>query len=71
MIFTDGVSKLVKVKADLSRIQSDKFPVAKGADDKLYYQIWFEIEVTYYSAYTKYELVYNDVNYGPVNAEYV
>lgn len=71
MISTADVSILVKVKADLSRIPPDKFPVVKGADDHFYYLIFYEIEMTHYSAYTKYELVHNDVNYGPVDAEYV
>ena len=42
-----------------------------GRDSKLYYKLNYEIEITYFSAYTKYELIYDGYNYGPVTAEYV
>jgi len=33
--------------------------------------IYYEIEMTYYSAQTKYALVYKGVKYDSVSAEYV
>lgn len=66
-----GVIPLVKMEADLSRIPANQFKQALGADQKLHYQINIEFQVTFYSAYTKYELVYGGVNYGQVAAEYV
>ena len=42
-----------------------------GADGYLYYKLNYDIEVTYYSAYTKYELIHQNVNYGSVAAEYI
>ena len=65
------MTQLVKVEADLSRIPKSKIPKTKGADGKMYYKIDYEIQITYLSAYTKYELVHQKVNYGSVTAEYV
>ncbi|KAL8676432.1 MAG: hypothetical protein Q9224_007287 [Gallowayella concinna] len=65
------VSKLVKLRADLSRIPLSQIRTVTGADDLLYHLINFSVEVTHYSGYTKYELVHNNINYGPVTAEYV
>ena len=62
---------LVAVKADLRLIPLAAFPKSTGADGHSYYKITFEIEITFYSAYTKYELIYAGKNYGPVAAEYV
>ena len=70
-LITEGVTGLVKIEADLSQIPEDKVPKTKGADGKTYYQIDYVIQITYRSAFTKYELVYGGVNYGLVTAEYV
>ena len=67
----DGVLRLVDVEADLTQIPLAAFPKKMGADGCLYYRVKFNIEVTCYSAYTKYELVHDGKNYGPVRAEYV
>lgn len=67
----DEVVELVRVTADLRRIPTHNFPTTFGKDGLLYYDLKFEIEITYYSAYTKYELIYDGKNYGPVSAEYV
>lgn len=67
----EGVTELVKVEADLSRITEKKIPVIKGADAKSYYKIDYVIQITFMSAYTKYELIYGGENYGLVTAEYV
>ena len=66
-----SVSKLVDVKADLSRVPVHTFPKSPGADSRQYYPVISEIEITYYSGYTKYELIHNNINYGLVIAEYV
>ncbi|KAL8847996.1 MAG: hypothetical protein Q9221_006958 [Calogaya cf. arnoldii] len=65
------VCELVEVSADLSRIPRRKLPKVLGADGHWYYKIGFAVEITYCSAYTKYELIHDNVNYGPVTAEYV
>ncbi len=67
----DRVTKLVTVAADLSRIPIQRIPQQDGADRQRYWIISYAIEVTYYSAYTKYELIHDGVNYGLVAAEYV
>ena len=67
----DQVITLVKVHADLSRVPANALHTEIGKDNKLYYKLEYQIEVTFFSAYTKYELIYNGVNYGPVTAEYV
>lgn len=65
------MTQLVKVEADLSRIPEKKIPKMKGADGKVYYKVDYAIQVTYLSAYTVYELIYDRVNYGLVTSEYV
>lgn len=69
--FLAGVRKLTQLRADLSKIPTHLLPTKKGADGHVYYKIEYDIQVTYYSAYTKYELFYNGINYGSVSAEYV
>ena len=70
-LFIEGVTHLVNVEADLSRIPPKKIPRIKGADGKMYYTVDYAIQVTYLSAYTSYELVSGGVNYGLVTSEYV
>ena len=70
-IKADGVVQLVQVKADLSQIPIATFPKLMGADGQFYYRVCIDVEVTYYSAYTSYELIYQGKNYGPVRVEYV
>ncbi|KAL8736565.1 MAG: hypothetical protein Q9181_002356 [Wetmoreana brouardii] len=65
------VQSLVQVSADLGRIPIYKFAKATGSDGRVYYKVDFQIEVTHYSAFTKYELIHDGINYGPVTAEYV
>lgn len=65
------VRQLVRVGADISRIPPNKIPKVHGADGRLYWEIDFSIEVTCYSGYTTYELIHDNVNYGPVASEYV
>ncbi len=66
-----AVYELAIVKGNLDGIPSDSLSTKKGADGNLYYEFWVQIQVTYYSAYTTYELFHNDINYGSVTAEYV
>ncbi|KAL9604644.1 MAG: hypothetical protein Q9219_000364 [cf. Caloplaca sp. 3 TL-2023] len=65
------VRELVNVSADFNRIPPGIIPQIRGKDGFIYYQIDHTIEITYYSGYTTYELIYKDKNYGPVTAEYV
>ena len=65
------VKKLVSVTADLSSIPLSAFPKVIGKDGKRYYGIEYQIDITYYSVFTKYELIYQGKNYGPVHAEHV
>ena len=67
----EGVTQLVKVEADLSRVPANKIPKIKGADGKTYYNLDYAIKITYMSAYTSYELIYGGENYGHINSEYV
>ena len=66
-----AVNKLLTLRADLSAISLQQLPTEQGLDDKMYYIIFFEVEVTFFSAYTKYELIYEGTNYGAITAEYV
>ncbi|KAI4256460.1 MAG: hypothetical protein L6R42_006201 [Xanthoria sp. 1 TBL-2021] len=50
------------------RIPPDKIPKVTGADGLGYYEVAFFFEVTYYSGYTKYEFIHDNVNCGPVTA---
>ena len=68
---TESVTRLVRVEADLSRIPANTIPQKRGADGKMYYKVEYEIQVTYMSAYTSYELIYNNTNYGLITSEYV
>lgn len=70
-LFTEGVTHLDNVEADLSRIPAKKIPQTKGADGKMYYTIDYAIQVTYLSAYTSYELIHGGKNYGHVKSELV
>lgn len=65
------VTKLVHITADLKCLSIDDIPCKTGADGKGYYIIDYTIEIKHYSAYTTYELFYNDVSYGMAHSEYV
>lgn len=65
------VHRLASVSADISRIPPVKFLKVLGADGLFYFNVSFQIEITYYSGYTTYELIHDNVNYGPITAEYV
>ena len=67
----ERVQVLTVVHADLGRIPTNLLPKKTAKDGKLYWVLRFALEITYLSAFTKYELIHNGVNYGPVYAEYV
>ena len=64
------MTTLAKLKAHLGQIPAHLVNRNLGADGRSYYILNIEIEVTHYSAYTKYELIHKNVNYGSVTAEY-
>ena len=72
-IYKDGgdVKHLARLTADLSCIPVSELVQKLGKDGKMYYVIYYEIEMTYFSAQTKYCLVYKQVKYDSVTAEYV
>ena len=65
------VRQLARLTADLSCIPIGELNRKMGKDGKEYYVIYYDIEMTYYSAHTKYALVYKQVKYDSVTAEYV
>lgn len=68
---TTEVDDLVKLKADLSYIPESSIEKQYGEDNKQYYYLDWAIEMTTYSASTKYEIEYKGVRYATVTAEYV
>lgn len=62
---------LVKLDTDLSMIPESSLDRHFGKDNKEYYRCDWAIEMTNYSASTKYEMVYKGVRYSAVTAEYV
>ena len=71
MYRSERVKQLCEIEADLSAVPERNFPTRTGTDGKRYYVINYRIRITYHSAYTKYELLYNGRNYDEVRAEYV
>lgn len=67
----DRVVRLVELGANLSNVPEGTFRQDRGADLQIYYTVSFEVEVSYSSAFIKYELICNGVNYGAVAADYV
>jgi hypothetical protein len=47
---------------DVKDLPDDAFEMKIGEDDEMYYVICYQIDVTYLSASTKYELVYRGKN---------
>ena len=72
-IYKDGgdVRNLARLKADLSCIPTGELMQRCGKDGKMYFVVYYEIEMTYFSACTKYALVHKGVRYDSVSAEYV
>lgn len=70
-MLSQGVTHLVDLTANLSQVPIAKFPKMVGKDGLWYYKVEVQIEITHYSAYTKYELIHDGINYGAVKAEYV
>ena len=67
----DGVKHLARLTADLSCIPTGELERRRGKDGREYFVVYYDIEMTYYSACTRYALVYKGVRYDSVNAEYV
>ena len=61
----------MELNVDLSTVPEESLDRSKGADGELYYRCDYEIEVTHYSASTRYGLVYKGIKYNTVEAEYV
>ena len=61
----------MRLKPDLSHIPEETIERSVGKDGKNYYRCDYSIEMTMYSASTKYEIVYKGIPYGSVEAEYV
>lgn len=61
----------MKLSADLSSIPERQLHRKRGADNELYYNVDFDIEMTCYSASTKFTLIYEGKEYHTVTAEYV
>lgn len=72
-VYKDGadVKHLARLTADLSCIPVGELSRKIGRDGLEYYVVYYDIEMTYYSAHTKYCLVYKQVKYDSVTAEYV
>ncbi|KAL9119325.1 MAG: hypothetical protein Q9187_004122 [Circinaria calcarea] len=68
---TNDVMELGQVKADLRGIPKASLEKRLGEDDRWYYNVDFEIEMTCYAAKTKYTPVYKGKRYEPATMEYV
>ena len=66
-----NVKHLARLTADLSCIPTGELQQKVGKDGKAYYVVYYDIEMTYFSAHTKYSLVYKNVKYDSITAEYV
>lgn len=65
------VKELVRLTTDLSCIPEETIDRSIGKDGMKYYRCDFCVEMTTYSASTKYEMVYEGIRYSSVEAEYV
>ena len=61
----------MKLNVDLSTIPEETLNRERGMDGELHYLCGFEVQVTHFSASTRYELVYKGIKYNTVEAEYV
>ena len=65
------VRYLARLTADLSCIPPNDLAQKTGKDGRQYYSVHYDIEMTYFSAHTKYAMVYKNVKYDSVTVEYV
>ena len=65
------VRHLTRLTANLTCIPTEDLGRKTGKDGHEYYVVYYDIEMTYFSAHTKYTLVYKQVRYDSVTAEYV
>lgn len=71
-IYKDGeVKHLARLTADFSCIPVGDIDRKIGKDGKEYYVVYYDIEMTHFSAHTQYTLVYKQIKYDSVTAEYV
>ena len=61
----------MRLTIDLSCIPEEDIDRSVGQDGEDYYRCDLYIEMTMYSASTKFEMVYKDIRYSTVEAEYV
>ncbi|MCJ1269841.1 hypothetical protein MMC22_009734 [Lobaria immixta] len=71
MYLNSNVVKVVELNADFGLVPKQKLLQKVNPNGVPYYEISLQIEVTCFSAYTKYELIHDNINYGAVSAEYV
>ncbi|OBT43288.1 hypothetical protein VE00_06923 [Pseudogymnoascus sp. WSF 3629] len=69
--FDDEIVQLVRLKANIEHLPQTSSDIETGKDGKMYYVIYFKVEITYQSASTKYELLHKGKRYNAVTAEYV
>ncbi|KAL8645496.1 MAG: hypothetical protein Q9226_007276, partial [Calogaya cf. arnoldii] len=65
---SSDVRYLARLTADLSCIPANDLAQKTGKDGRQYYSVHYDIEMTYYSAHTKYAMVYKNVKYDSVTA---
>ncbi|KAJ5542738.1 hypothetical protein N7461_008741 [Penicillium sp. DV-2018c] len=67
---SEGVTKLCRVEADLSRIPKELFEKRTNSKGQHYYHIDYELVLTPASASLLFELHFNGVSYGSVKSRY-
>ncbi|KAL9625213.1 MAG: hypothetical protein Q9160_000615 [Pyrenula sp. 1 TL-2023] len=67
----DGVRDLAEVKANLTSIPEAEIDQEPGADDQVYYKVNLDIEMTCFSAWTVFALLYKGKRYDTVTAAFV
>lgn len=68
---TAATQQIAEVKADFSTIPEADFPRTKRPDGQWYYQIWFNIEMTIYSAKRRFVLIHKQKRYETVEVDYM
>jgi hypothetical protein len=61
----------MKLRADFSHIPPSKLNKEKGTDGRLYYQVFFEVEMTLRSASLNFVLIHNGVRYETIQVQFV
>ncbi|RAH52240.1 hypothetical protein BO85DRAFT_464003 [Aspergillus piperis CBS 112811] len=71
LYFNRRVNQHATLNPSLGVIEKERIPIERGADNKLYYVVQYEIHAVYYSAHYVYTLWYEGRNYGSVKADYI